>query len=100
MPSGPKRKAQVTSFNSGVGILGQALGVWWGGQAWGEGPKGTDEVQSLVLVGDLGPWYLKPLSQSWLRLFTTLSTWSLMPKPPVPVLSQGTPPTKHRCQQR
>lgn len=89
MPSGPKRKAQVTSFNSGVGILGQALGVWWGGQAWGEGLKGTEEVQSLVLAGDLGPWYLKPLSQSWLSLFRTLKPHA---KAPVPVLSQGAPP--------
>lgn len=81
MPSGPKRKAQVTSFNSGVGILGQALGVWWGGQAWGEGLKGTEEVQSLVLAGDLGPWYLKPLSQSWLSLFRTLKPHAKAPCP-------------------
>lgn len=41
MSSGRKRKAQVTSFNSGVGTLGWDLGVRRGSQAWGVGLKGT-----------------------------------------------------------
>lgn len=40
MSSGRKRKAQVTSFNSGVGTLGWDLGIWWGSQAWGVGLRG------------------------------------------------------------
>lgn len=110
MSPGLKRKAQVTSFNSGVGILGRALGVWRGGQAWREGLKGIEEAQSLVLVGDLGPWYLKPLCQSLPSLSRALkrlercaspsSPQGGMPKPPVPVLPQGTLPTKLWCQQR
>lgn len=61
MSSGRKRKAQVTSFNSGVGTLGWDLGIWWGCQAWGVGLKGTQVARSLIPVGDLDLWYLKPL---------------------------------------
>lgn len=100
MSSGRKRKAQVTSFNSGVGTLGWDLGIWWGSQAWGVGLKGTQAARPLIPVGDLdlkAP-QKRPLSLQDPpvpgALCLTLPTPGRDAKAPVLVPSLGTRPAK------